>query len=193
MHYDHSPMAARPDTPPTAPLHPRSGGTLRISAKADYAVRAAIELAVAHGASRATKGDAIGAAQGIPRKYLERVLGELRDAGLVCSQRGTEGGYWLARPPDEITVADVLRAVDGALADVHGSAPEDVGYNGSAAPLLQVWIAVRSALRDVVEHVSLADLAAGQVPPQVRRFSAAPEAWHRRQAATRSNGRSSSA
>src|SRR5690349_2739228 len=113
-------MAARPDTPPSSPpSHPRSGGTLRISAKADYAVRAAIELAVAHDADRATKGDAIGAAQGIPRKYLERILGELRDAGLVCSQRGTVGGYWLARSPQDITVADVLRAIDGSLADVH--------------------------------------------------------------------------
>lgn len=182
-------MAAEPAP---APLHPRSGGTLRISAKADYAIRAAIELAAAHGRGAATKGDAIGAAQGIPRKYLERVLGELRDAGLVRSQRGADGGYWLARDPEEITVADVLRAVDGALADVHGQAPEDVGYAGLAAPLLQVWIAMRSALRDVVEHVSLADLVAGTVPAQVKRFVSAPEAWHRRgQAAI--NGRSSSA
>ena len=155
-------------------------GTLRISARSDYAVRAAIELAVAHGGGKVLKGESIGEAQAIPRKFLEHILCELKQAGIVHAQRGL--GSWLAREPDEITVADVLRAVEGPLASVRGMAPEDIGYAGHAAPLHEVWIAVRSALRDVVEHVTLADLAAGRVPQEVRRFSFLPGARRRRQA-----------
>src|SRR5215210_942734 len=106
---------------------------MRVSAKADYAVRAAVELAAA--ASPPVKGELISQAQEIPLKFLENILSELRHAGLVRSQRGTEGGYWLARPADEITVADVMRAVEGPLASVRGASPETVGYQGAAEAL----------------------------------------------------------
>src|SRR3989442_7309433 len=124
---------------------------MRVSAKVDYAVRAAVELAAAE--SPPVKGESISQAQEIPLKFLENILGELRHAGLVRSQRGTEGGYWLARPADEITVADVIRAVEGPLAMVRGGPPEDVAYKGAAEPLQQVWIAVRKNLRAVLERV----------------------------------------
>jgi Rrf2 family protein len=148
---------------------------MRISAKADYAVRAAVELASA--GDGPTKGDAIARAQAIPVKFLENILADLRHAGLVRSQRGAEGGYWLARPAAEITVADVIRAVEGPLASVRGQPPEHVAYEGAAAPLAQVWIAVRANLRKVVEVVTLADIANGQLPSGVEQLAADPEAW----------------
>jgi Rrf2 family protein len=160
----------------------RSSGTLRISARADYALRAAIELAVAYDSGRATKGDAIGRAQSIPVKFLENLLADLRHLGIVRSQRGTEGGYWLARPPAEVTVADVIRAVDGPMASIRGQRPEQLDYSGSAEPLQVVWIAVRASLREVVENVTLADLAAGRLPAGVKQLAARPEAWHSRHA-----------
>src|ERR671936_763195 len=112
---------------------------MRISARADYAVRAAVELAAA--GEGPTKGEAIAQAQSIPLKFLENILGDLRHSGIVRSQRGAEGGYWLARPAAEITVADVIRAVEGPLANVRGVSPERVEYVGSAAPLREVWVA----------------------------------------------------
>jgi Rrf2 family protein len=148
---------------------------VRISAKADYAVRAAIELA-ARGEGP-TKGDALSRAQDIPAKFLENILIDLRHAGLVRSQRGADGGYWLARAPEEITVADVIRAVEGPLASVRGQPPEGVAYPDATAQLQRVWIAVRSSLRNVVEHVTLADLAAGRLPARVERLAADPESW----------------
>ena len=148
---------------------------MRISARADYAVRAAVELASAGGGP--VKGEALATAQGIPPKFLENILGDLRHARLVRSQRGAEGGYWLARPADQISVADVMRAVEGPLATVRGEPPEDVGYAGAAEPLQQVWIAVRKNLRDVVEHVTLADLAAGRLPDAIAALARDPEAW----------------
>jgi Rrf2 family protein len=151
---------------------------VRISAKADYAVRAAAELAAA--GDELLKGEAIAAAQGIPQNFLENILTDLRHAGLVKSQRGADGGYRLARPAAEISVADVIRAVDGPLAAVRGEAPEDVRYAGAAAPLQDVWIAVRANLRAVVEHVSLADLAAGRVPGEIARLAEDPDARLRR-------------
>lgn len=150
---------------------------MRISAKADYAVRAAIHLAAAADAGRPTKGEQVATTQGIPMKFLENILGDLRHAGLVRSQRGADGGYWLGRPAAEISVADVIRAVDGPLASVRGQRPEDVPYTGSAEPLQRVWIAVRHNLRAVLETVTLADLAAGTLPPDVRRLADDPEAW----------------
>ena len=150
---------------------------MRISAKADYAVRAAIELAAAADVGAPTKGDAIATAQSIPVKFLENILGDLRHAGLVRSQRGADGGYWLARPPAEISIADIIRAVEGPLASVRGERPEDVDYAGSAQPLQQTWIAVRAALRGVVETVTLADLAGGQLPARVDKLAKDPEAW----------------
>jgi Rrf2 family protein len=148
---------------------------MRISARADYAVRAAVELAAA--GEGPTKGDAIARSQGIPLKFLENILGDLRHSGIVRSQRGADGGYWLARPADQITVADVIRAVEGPLASVRGGPPEDVAYAGAAQPLARVWIAVRASLRGVVERVTLADVAADRLPARVAKLADDPEAW----------------
>ena len=148
---------------------------MHISAKADYAVRAAIHLAsVSEGP---TKGQAIALAQGIPAKFLEAIMTSLKAGGVVRSQLGPSGGFWLSRPADAITVADVIRAVDGPLASVRGQRPEDVAYAGSAEPLQSVWLAVRSSLRDVLEHVTLADLATGCLPADVVRRAAQPDVW----------------
>jgi Rrf2 family protein len=149
---------------------------VRVSAKADYALRAAAELAVAEGAGP-VKGEQLARAQGIPPKFLENILLELRHAGLVQSQRGAEGGYWLARPAAEITLAAVIRAVEGPLANVRGTRPEAVEYAGAAEPLRQVWIAVRASLRGVLESVTLADVAAGELPASLDELLADPEAW----------------
>ena len=148
---------------------------MRISAKADYAVRAAIELARAE--EGPTKGDTIAQAQDIPLKFLENILGDLRHAGIVRSQRGVDGGYWLNKPAAEVSIADIIRAVEGPLASIRGQRPEDVGYAGSAEPLQQVWIAVRASLRSVVERVTLADMAAGRLPSAIERLAKDPEAW----------------
>ena len=149
---------------------------MRISAKVDYAVRAAVQLAAAEG-DRPTKGDAISRAQGIPLKFLENILSDLRHADLVRSQRGADGGYWLNRPASEISVADIIRAVEGPLASVRGQRPEDIAYVGPAEPLSSVWIAVRASLRAVAEQVTLADIATGALPEHVRTLASDPEAW----------------
>jgi Rrf2 family protein len=151
---------------------------MRISAKADYAVRAAVELAAA--GEGPTKGDAIARAQAIPVKFLENILADLRHAGIVRSQRGVDGGYWLARPAAEITIADVIRAVEGPLASIRGRRPEEIRYDGSSGRLVDVWIAVRASLRDVVEHVTLADVAAGDLPERIARLTREPGAWNAR-------------
>jgi Rrf2 family protein len=148
---------------------------MRVSAKADYAVRAAVELAAAE--SPPVKGEVISQAQDIPLKFLENILSELRHAGIVRSQRGTEGGYWLARPADEITLADVIRAVEGPLASVRGSSPETLKYEGSAQPLNKLWVAVRANLRAVLESVTLADVARGDLPGLVDELTSDPEVW----------------
>jgi Rrf2 family protein len=147
---------------------------MRISAKADYAVRAATELA---GKEGPTKGDAIARAQDIPLRFLENILGDMRQAGIVRSQRGAEGGYWLAKPPKEVTVADVIRAVEGPLAAIRGEPPEDVHFAGSAEPLGRLWIAVRANLRGVLENVTLADLSDGKLPARIDKLADDPEAW----------------
>lgn len=149
---------------------------MRISAKADYAVRAAVHLATAKG-DRPIKGDAIATAQGIPLKFLENILADLRHAGIVRSQRGSEGGYWLIGDPASIALADVIRAVEGPMASIRGQRPEDVPYEGSAEALQQVWIAVRANLRAVLEATSLADVAGGELPAHVVELAAAPDAW----------------
>jgi Rrf2 family protein len=149
---------------------------MRVSAKADYALRAAAELAAAEGRGP-IKGEQLAHAQSIPPKFLENILLELRHAGLVQSQRGVEGGYWLARPAAEITLAEVIRAVEGPLANVRGTRPEAVEYQGVAEPLRQVWIAVRASLRGVLESVTLADVARGELPASLDRLLADPEAW----------------
>jgi Rrf2 family protein len=149
---------------------------LRISAKADYAVRAAVELAAAPN-EKPVKAEAVATTQGIPLNFLENILGELRHAGIVRSQRGFEGGFRLARSPDEITIADIIRAVEGPLASVRGGPPEDSSYPGAARELPRVWIAVRKTLRDVVEHVTVADVANGRLPKAVAKLSDDPDAW----------------
>ena len=150
---------------------------MRISAKADYAVRAAAELAAAAGSERPVKAERIATAQDIPANFLENILSELRHAGIVRSQRGPDGGFRLARPAGQVTVADVIRAVEGPLASVRGGPPEEATYPGAAQALPRVWIAVRASLRAVVERVTLADLAAGKLPARIDRLAGDPEAW----------------
>ncbi|WP_372790699.1 Rrf2 family transcriptional regulator [Paraconexibacter sp.] len=150
---------------------------MRISAKADYAVRAAIELAARPDDDHHIKGETLARAQGIPLKFLENILSDLRQAGLVRSRRGADGGYLLARPPADVTIADVIRAVEGPLAHVRGERPEEVSYAGNAEPLQQVWIAVRAALRSVLEETTLADVAAGDLPDDVTKLASDPQAW----------------
>ena len=148
---------------------------MRVTAKVDYAVRAAVELAAA--GDGPVKGERIAEAQRIPLKFLENILLELKHAGLVQSQRGAEGGYWLARPPAEIALAEVIRAVEGPIANVRGERPEQVEYAGAAEQLREVWIAVRANLRAVLERVTVADVAAGRLPEDVARIASDPEAW----------------
>ena len=152
---------------------------MRVSARADYAIRGLVELAAA-GPDRPVRADAIAKAQAIPPKYLENLLVDLRRARLVASQRGVNGGYRLARAASAITLADVIRAIDGPLAGVRDDAPEDVTYPGVAAPLRDVWVALRASMRTVLEAVTLADLAAGRLPAAVRRRLQDPGAWSRR-------------
>ncbi|MGO9820402.1 MAG: RrF2 family transcriptional regulator [Solirubrobacteraceae bacterium] len=149
---------------------------MRISAKADYAVRAVVELAAADG-DKPVKAERIATAQQIPLNFLENSLGELRHAGVVRSHRGADGGFRLAKPAQEVTVADVIRAVEGPLASVRGGPPEEAAYGGAAATLPRVWIAVRANLRLVVEHVTIADIASGKLPAAIDRLAEDPEAW----------------
>ena len=148
---------------------------MHLSAKSDYAVRAAVQLAGSP--DRPVKGDVIAHAQGIPFPFLGSILRDLREAGLVNSQRGADGGYWLAKPAAEISVADVIRAIDGPLAWVRGVRPEDLDYAGPARALQDVWIAARASLREVLEVVTLADVAGGRLPASVRALTAEPSAW----------------
>ncbi|MDQ4098230.1 MAG: Rrf2 family transcriptional regulator [Actinomycetota bacterium] len=150
-----------------------------ISAKVDYGTRALLALAVAP-SGRPVKGEVLAEEQDLPLRFVENILVELRRAGLVTSQRGAEGGYRLARPPNAITLADVFRALEGPLADVRGLRPEDARYEGPAEHLRDIWVAVRAALRAVLERVTLADVAAGEFPEPVVALLADPEAWHRR-------------
>ena len=149
---------------------------MRITAKADYAVRAAAELAAAADGNP-IKGERLAEAQGIPLQFLEHILLEHKHARLVRARRGARGGYWLARSPDEITVADVIRAVEGPLANIQDSAPEATHYPGPAEHLRDVWVAVRANLRAVLERVTLADLTSGKLPADVERLIADPDAW----------------
>jgi len=149
---------------------------MRVSAKADYAVRAAAELAAA-GDDGPVKGERLADAQDIPLQFLEHILLELKHAGIVRARRGAKGGYWLARPADEVTIADVVRAVEGPIAHVQSAPPEALEYRGSAEHLQEVWIAVRASLRAVVEHVTLADLVGGELPDSVESLAAQPDAW----------------
>jgi Rrf2 family protein len=150
---------------------------VRITAKADYAVRAALELAAA---GSPMKGDDLASAQRIPLKFLENILIDLRNSGIVRSQRGPEGGYWLAKAADEVSVADVIRAVEGPLASVRGESPEELEYVGAAEQLQDVWVALRTSLRGVLETVTLEDVVRGRLPKKVLRLTEQPGAWARR-------------
>jgi Rrf2 family protein len=152
---------------------------MHVTAKADYAVRAIVELA---GSSQGSprKVDDLAKAQSIPVSFLENILTQLRSSGIVRSQRGPEGGYWLARPADELNLANVIRAVEGPLVGVRGQRPEEIEYVGSAESLQQVWIALRANLRKVLEHVTVADIAAGNLPSDIVALTREDEAWHTR-------------
>ncbi|MGI9020378.1 MAG: RrF2 family transcriptional regulator [Solirubrobacterales bacterium] len=152
---------------------------MRISAKADYALRAALELAAAP-EGEPVKGEQLAQAQDIPLQFLEHILLELKHARLVRAKRGYKGGYWLDRPPEEITIADVIRAVEGPLANIHESAPEDLHYPGPAEKLRDVWVAVRANLRGVLESITLAEIARGDLPWQIDAILQNPEAWIKR-------------
>ncbi|MDX3545215.1 RrF2 family transcriptional regulator [Streptomyces europaeiscabiei] len=149
---------------------------MRISARADYAVRAVLEVAVRQD-NGPVKAEAIATVQEIPHKFLEGILGDLRRGGLVTSRRGGSGGYLLAREPSAITVADVIRAVDGPIVSVRGERPTGLTYTGSAEPLLPLWIALRANVRRILEGVTVADLAAGALPEPVKGLAAEPTAW----------------
>jgi Rrf2 family protein len=148
---------------------------MRVSAKVDYAVRAAAELAAAN--EGPVKGERLAESQDIPLQFLEHILLELKHAGIVRARRGARGGYWLAKPADTITIADVVRAVEGPIAHVQSAPPESIEYRGNAQHLQEVWIAVRANLRAVVEHVTLADLVSGDLPPIVAELAGSPDAW----------------
>jgi Rrf2 family protein len=152
---------------------------VRVSAKVDYAVRAAIELAASDG-DGLVKAEAIASAQGIPRKFLDNILQQMRQAGIVESRRGPDGGHRLARDADDVTVADVIRAIDGPLANVGGRSPDAVDFPGPAARLREVWVALRVSIREVLEEVTLADIVAGELPDAVTDRLGAPGAWQRR-------------
>jgi len=149
---------------------------MHVTAKADYAVRAVVELADSSQQSP-RKVDSVAQAQHIPVSFLENILTQLRSAGVVRSQRGPEGGYWLAQPAEELNLATVIRAVEGPLVGVRGQPPEEIDYVGSAESLKQVWSAVRANLRNVLEHVTVADVAAGRLPKEVLALTRAEEAW----------------
>ncbi|MEU2610888.1 Rrf2 family transcriptional regulator [Micromonospora sp. NPDC007271] len=155
---------------------------MRLSARVDYALRAAAELAAVAGGtgarrSRPVTAEQIARAQDIPPKFLESILLQLRRGGIVHAQRGPEGGYWLARPAAEISLAEVIRVIDGPLAHVRGQRPEQLGYQGAARALQDVWIALRASEREILELVTIADVASGQLPGRVNDLAADPSAW----------------
>jgi Rrf2 family protein len=148
---------------------------MRLSARVDYALRASAELAVS--GNHPVTAVQLAEAQQIPPKFLENILGQLRRSGLIKSQRGPDGGYWLARTADQISMADIIRAIDGPLLGVRGERPEHVGYEGAARSLQEVWIALRASERAILERVTLAHLASGELPEEVRKLTESPDAW----------------
>ncbi len=151
---------------------------MQVSAKTDYARRAASELALAATEDAGPiKGDWISETQGIPKKFMENILHDLKRSGIVRTRRGASGGYWLALPAEEISLAAIIRAVEGPLANVRGEWPEAVEYQGAAEHLQEVWIAVRANLRAVLESVTLADLADGALPKTVIKLTKDPDSW----------------
>jgi len=152
---------------------------MHVTAKADYAVRAAVELA-AGSQDAPRKVDQVAQAQDIPVSFLENILTQLRSAGVVRSQRGPEGGYWLAHPAEDVNLAQVIRAVEGPLVGIRGQRPEEIEYHGSAESLQQVWVALRANLRKVLEHVTVADVAAGKLPKEIVALTHEEQAWETR-------------
>jgi Rrf2 family protein len=152
---------------------------MHVTAKADYAVRAVIELADSAQESP-RKVDDIAQAQGIPVSFLENILTQLRSTGIVRSQRGPEGGYWLAKPAAEVSLAQIIRAIEGPLVGVRGQRPEEIEYVGSSETLQQVWIALRANLRKVLENVTVADVSKGKLPREVVALTKHDEAWETR-------------
>lgn len=150
---------------------------VHIPAKVDYGMRALLELA---SSDTPATGESIARAQGLPPKFLAAILNDLRRAGLVTSQRGMEGGYRLGRPADRITAADVMRALDGPLAEVRGLRPEMTNYEGSAARLQDLWVATRASLRAVLERVSLQDMVKGELPGPIAALVDDPDSWEPR-------------
>jgi Rrf2 family protein len=148
---------------------------MRLSARVDYGLRAVAELAA--GTDAPLTAERIARAQEIPPKFLESILLQLRRGGIVNAQRGPEGGYWLARPAAEISLADIIRVIDGPLAHIRGHRPEDLGYQGAAQALQEVWIALRASEREILELVTVADIATGKLPDRVLALSADPGAW----------------
>lgn len=173
---------ARAHCPPDAPtVDPRQAPSTSyadrvwLTARVDYAVRAALEIAA--GAGAPVKAEDLAQRQGISVSFLENIIGDLRRAGIVMSRRGRNGGHVLARPADTITVADVMRAETGNLADIHGQRPEDVQYSGAAEHLTDVWVSARAAYREVLESVTLADVISGEFGQPVRRLLDDPKSW----------------
>ncbi|MBK8295575.1 MAG: Rrf2 family transcriptional regulator [Solirubrobacterales bacterium] len=156
---------------------------MRVSAKTDYAVRAAAELAASPGGP--IKGERLAEAQDIPLQFLEHILLDLKHAGIVRARRGAKGGYWLAKPAEEVTIADVIRAVEGPIAHVQSAPPESIEYRGNAVQLQSVWIAVRASLRSVLESVSLAELVSDELPAHVQELADSKNAWLPADAASR--------
>jgi Rrf2 family protein len=154
---------------------------MRISAKVDYALRALVELSTLEATNeRAVTRDQMASAQDIPIAFLENILLELKRGGIVRSIRGQQGGFRLARKADTISIADVIRTLEGPLASVRGLRPDELEYGGSAAALPTVWVALRTRLREVLEGVTVADLTSGTLPPKIVELAAAPEAWEPR-------------
>lgn len=162
----------------TGPPDLGQNGGMQIPAKAEYAIRALLTLAAC---TTSLSADHLAAEQALPAKFLGAILSDLRRGGLVTSQRGPEGGFRLARDPDAIMIADILRVVSGPMAGVRGMRPETLHYEGEAKYLQEVWVAVRGTLREVLEHVTLGQVLRGDLPEAVTRFTANPDAWITRQ------------
>ena len=156
------------------PRRGRNNGPVYISAKADYALRALVTLAKAE---RPMTADALATSQELPVNYLEAVLLQLRRSGILTNQRGPDAGYRFRTPPTEITAADVLRAVDGPLAEVRGLRPEATSYPTDTAVIQELWVAVRAGLRRVLETVTIQNMADGRLPGPVRRMVDDPDSW----------------
>lgn len=155
---------------------------MRVPAKVDYGVRALLQLTDANGRpiDSYVKTEVIAEAEDIPLKFLEGILRQLRLAGLVTAQRGSDGGYRLDRDPSEISVADVIRAIDGPLAEVRGQKPEDLHYEGSSENLVDIWIALRASMREVLEKTTIEQIRRGKFNALVKSLNAEPGAWKRR-------------